>query len=103
MRQRLLFSLRSLIDGVGHLFHIRHGYLAPAETADEVQHRRLLAWRRVEHVADLACQHASEIWRAERVVAIDDPNRRKPPQGLRQFFSRKRPEPAHTHKTEFLP
>src|ERR1019366_7134346 len=53
-------------------------------------------------VANLAGQHASEIGRTERVVPIDDPNRRKALQQLRQFFRCKRPEPAHAHKTHFL-
>jgi len=50
---------------------------APTETANKIYYRRFLAGSRVECVANLASQDASEIRRAERVVTIDDSDRRE--------------------------
>src|SRR5712692_3251513 len=100
--QGLRLAFRSLINDVGHLLHVGHGHLAPAQTTDEVEHGWPLG-RRIHRRANLRGQDAAEIRRAEGEVSVDDPHGGKAPERLGQFLGRKRPEPAHAHKADFHP
>ncbi len=91
-----------LANGVFDLLHVGHGYFAPAQAADESQHRRFGPGRGIQCVANLADQHPAKIRRAERVIAVDHSHGLEAAQRLREFFRCKRPEPAHAHKTDLL-
>src|SRR5216683_3060653 len=97
--QWLRFSIRRLIHDVAHLPHVGHGDFAPAQAADEVEHRRPLRGG-IHRRAHLSGKDTAQIWRAEGEVAVDDAHSGKPPQAFGQLLGRKRPEPAHAHKPD---